>query len=114
VLNAGFTVTVNRYDPAAVDKFGHRAEPATHTIPGCLAAPAGSTETTSGEVLTLEKDTLYAPYDADVEPTDEVVIPAGTPLDAGTYQVDGTPARWPFPVSGDGAGAVIRLQRATS
>ena len=107
----GFTLTVNRYgDP---DKYGHRPAPTPHTIDGCAAAPAGSQEQVGQTAITLEQDTIYAPYDADVLPADEVVVPDGQPVEAGTYQVDGKPARWSSPFTGGQFGTVIRLTRAS-
>jgi hypothetical protein len=110
-FGAGFTLTVNRYGKA--DKFGHRPEPTPHSIDGCAAAPAGSTERAGDQILTLEQDQIYAPYDADVIPTDELVVPEGQSIDAGVYQVDGKPQRWRSPFTGEEFGTVIRLARAT-
>jgi hypothetical protein len=110
-LPNGFTLTVNRY--GTPDKYGNRPPPSTHTVAGCAAAPAGSVERTGDQVLTLEQDTIYAPFDADVVPTDELVVPDGQPIDSGTYQVDGKAQRWSSPFTGEKFGAVIRLTRAS-
>lgn len=107
---AGFVLTVRRYGPP--DRFGHRPPPSTFTIAGCAAAPAGSIERTGDQVLTIDADTVYAPFDADVVPTDELVIPDGLPLQAGVYQVNGRPERWRSPFDGTEHGTVIRLSRA--
>lgn len=107
---SGFTVLVNRYGDA--DKFGHHPAPTPHQIDGCAAAPAGSTERTGDQVLTIEQDTIYAPYDADILPTDELVVPDGQPIDAGRYQVDGKPQRYRSPFTGSEFGTVVRLTRA--
>lgn len=110
-LSFGFTLTVNRY--GVRDRFGNLPAPTTHTVNGCAAAPAGSQERVGEQVVTLTQDTIYAPYGADVKPSDEVVIPTGQPLDAGTYQVDGSPARWSSPFTGVAFGTVIRLTRSS-
>jgi hypothetical protein len=107
----GFTLTVNRYGEP--DKWGHLPALTTHTIDGCAAAPAGSQEQVGQTAVTLEQDTIYAPYEADVQPTDVLEIPDGTPLEAGSYQVDGKPQRWSSPFTGASFGTVIRLARAS-
>ena len=111
IFGSGFTLTVNRY--GTPDKFGNRPPPTTHTVDGCAAAPAGSVERTGDQVVTLEQDTIYAPFDADVVPTDELVVPTGQAIDSGTYQVDGRPQRWSSPFTGQQFGTVIRLTRAS-
>lgn len=111
IFTYGFTLTVNRYGEP--DKYGNRPPPTTHTVDGCAAAPAGSTERTGDQVLTLEQDTIFAPFDADVEPTDELVVPTGQPIDSGTYQVDGKVQRWSSPFTGQQFGTVIRLTRTS-
>lgn len=108
---AGFTLTVNRYSEP--DRYGHRPAPTPHTVAGCAVAPTGSQEQVGETAVTLEQDTIYAPYDADVVAADEVVIPDGQPVDAGTYQVDGKPTRYLNPFTGEQVGTVIRLTRAS-
>ena len=108
---AGFTLTVNRY--GTPDKYGNRPPPTTHTVAGCAAAPVGSVERTGDQVVTLEQDTIYAPFEADVVPTDELVVPAGQAIDSGTYQVDGKVQRLASPYTGQQFGTVIRLTRAS-
>jgi hypothetical protein len=110
-LPFGFTLTVRRYGPS--DRYGNRPPPTTHAVEHCAAAPAGSIERTDGETLTLDSDTIYAPFDADVKPTDELVVPDGLPIEPGTYQVDGRPQRWASPFTGEAFGMVIRLTRAS-
>ncbi len=107
----GFTLIVTRY--GTPDRFGNRPEPTTHLVPGCAAAPEGSKESTGATVSTLQSDTIYAPYDADVEPTDELMVPPDQPIAPGVYQVDGRPERWRSPYSGTAFGTVIRVTRTT-
>jgi len=103
----GFTLTVRR--PGARGKFGARSTGTTHPVPGCIAAPAGSSELNAGETTVLDRDTIYGPYEADVQSQDIVTIPAGQPIPAGDYEVDGTPARWADISTGAGVGCVIKL-----
>lgn len=105
----GFTLVVTRYGQP--DRFGNRPPPTEHVVEGCAAAPAGSQESTGATVSTLENDTIYTPFDADVRPTDELTVPEGQPIEAGVYQVEGKPQRWRNPFSGDAFGTVINLTR---
>lgn len=106
----GVTLTVRRPTGA---RFGVTTYGPDHTIERCALAPSGSTEVVNGQATVVDKDTVYAPYDADVAARDEIVVPAGQPIDAGTYQVDGSPGRYRNPFTGEEAGCVIRLTRAT-
>lgn len=111
MLPFGFALTVRRYGPS--DKYGHRPPPVVHTVDNCVVAPAGSTESTGDQVMTVQQDTVYAPFSADIRPTDELVIPEGQPVEAGTYQVDGKPQKWRSPFTGVSYGTVVRLTRAS-
>lgn len=111
-LPFGATLTVNRYGPR--DKYGHLPAATGHAIGPCALAPAGSVENTSGVAVVLEQDTIYAPFESDVQASDEIVIPAGEAIQAGIYQVDGNPQRWKSPFTGRTPGMVIRLTRTTA
>lgn len=107
----GVTLTVNR--SGGRDRYGNPLPGTSHTIDDCALAPTGSTEMVNGQATVIDQDTVYADYGADVEPRDEIVVPAGQPISPGVYQVDGSPARYRNPFTGDAAGCVIRLTRAT-
>lgn len=106
----GFTATVRRY--GGTDRFGNAIDGTAHTIKGCAAAPAGSTEIVNGQATVTTEDTIYAPYAADVTAQDEVEVPDGQPIPAGRYQISGKPQRWKNPFTGLEAGTTIRLTRA--
>lgn len=103
----GFTLGVKR--SGGTDPFGARIPGSNHTVDDCAAAPAGSVEIVNGQSTVIDQDTIYGPYDADVMARDLVTVPAGQPIPAGEYQVDGTPARWKNPFTDDELGCVIRL-----
>ena len=104
----GFTLHVKR--PSTTDRFGVTIPGTEHDIADCAGAPAGSTETMNGQITVLTQHTVYGPYDADVHSQDVAVIPAGQPIPAGEYRVDGQPQRWKHPRTGWEAGCVIRLE----
>jgi hypothetical protein len=106
----GCTITVHR--SGGTDRYGNPLPGTNHEVPGCAVAPSGSSEVTGGQATVLDKDTVYAPYDADVQPHDEIEIPPGQPLAPGRYQVEGTPARWKSPFTGREFGTVIQLTQA--
>jgi hypothetical protein len=107
----GVTLTVTR--PGGTDPYGNPLAGATHTIDGCALWPAGSTEIVNRQATTIDEDTVGAPYDADVLAKDLITIPADLALPAGVYEVNGTPARFKNPFTGDEAGTVIRVRRVT-
>ena len=106
---SGFSLHVKR--PGTPGRFGAKTAGSEHDVPDCAAAPAGSVETVAGQNTVLEQDTVYGPYDADVQSQDTVVIPAGQAVPAGEYEVDGTVQRWKSPFTGREFGSVIRLTR---
>lgn len=108
---AGFTLVVNRYGDN--DRYGRRPTPTTHFVDGCASAPGGSEERTGDSLATLERDTIYAPSGADILDTDELVVPDGQPLIAGTYQVNGKPTRWSSPFTGHAFGMVVQVTRTS-
>lgn len=105
----GFTLTVHR--AGGTDRFGNPLPGTSHTIDGCAVSPSGSTELVNGQATVTAEDRVYAPYDADVTAQDEIEIPAGQPIAAGRYQIDGEPQRWRNPFTGLDAGTVVRLTR---
>lgn len=111
VFPFGFDVTVQR--PGGFDRSGKPLPSVDHTVSGCAAAPAGSTEYVNGVSTVIDKDTLYAPPGADIKATDLVVVPAGQAIDPGTYNVDGRAQQYVNPFTGDAPGTVVRLNRGT-
>lgn len=107
----GFTLRVKR--GGGSDRFGNSLPGTEHDVEGCAAAPAGSVEVVNGQQTVTTQDTVYGPYDADVKAADAVTIPAGQPIEAGDYKVDGQPQRWKNPYSGREFGCVVRLTRTT-
>ena len=106
----GFDITVHR---GGVDRFGDPLPATDHTVLGCAAAPAGSTEYVGTQATVVDSDTIYAPFDADVKAQDTITVPAGQAIEPGTYSVQGTPQRYVNPFTGTQAGTVIRLTRGT-
>lgn len=99
------TLTVSR--PAGTNRYGDPLPATEHTVPGCVLAPGGSTETTDRADQITSHTTVYGEYDADVSATDRVVLPDGT-----RWQVNGDPQRYRSPFT-DGGLCVINLERVT-
>jgi hypothetical protein len=107
----GVTLTVNRFTGKDAD--GNLLGGSTHTIDDCALWPAGSTEIVNRQATVIDEDTIGASYDADVLAKDQITVPADLALPPGVYEVDGTPARYRNPFTGDEAGTVIRVRRVT-
>lgn len=108
----GVTVTVLRRPPA--DRYGARGTPVSaHVIDGCTVAPRTLGPGSSGELTDAGRVgvvvglTIYAPPGSDLQAHDEVTIPG---VD-GTWEVDGDPADWCNPLTGDRPGTVADLTR---
>ncbi|SFO82472.1 hypothetical protein SAMN05421810_10180 [Amycolatopsis arida] len=103
----GHTVRVSR--PAGTNRYGDPLPPTEHDIPGCVLAPAGSTEQTDRADQVTTRMTVYAGLDADVLATDRVVLPDGT-----RWAVIGEPQRYRSPFTPGASGVcVINLERVT-
>lgn len=98
------TVTVMR---DTLGRHGDPATTATHTIDGCITAPASTSEGDERGAQVVVGLTLFAPYDADLLPNDRVVV------DDVTYDVQGEPGRWASPYSGRRRGLQVALRRTT-
>ena len=100
----GITVTVER--PTGTDRHGNPLPPTSSTVGDCVTAPAGSTEQTGPSSLVEWDLDLIAPHDADIRPSDAVVV------DGERYAVFGRPQRFRNPFTGWEAGLVARLKGA--
>lgn len=112
---SGQTVTVRR--PVMVDgrggrdAFGDRHPMAEHTVGGCVFAPggaesaSGSREYTDRGLTVVTDHRLYGPPDADLR-ADDVVVTA----DGRRWEVQGDPAVWTDPWTGQPVGTVVILQ----
>lgn len=109
----GQAVTVHRF---LIDgKTGDRSEVSQHTVARCAFAPRTSASSRGGAELTDRANTvvadaeLFAPYNADVVPTDVIELDDGT-----LWEVVGPVERWRSPFAGTWTpGAVIPLRRMT-
>lgn len=73
-------------------------------------APTGSSELVQGQNTVIENDTIYlAPGAPTPKPTDQI----RRELTGDTYDIDGKPAVYLNPFTGDQPGAVLRLERVT-
>jgi hypothetical protein len=84
-------------------------DPATVTVTGAFA-PEGSTELIQGQDTVISNPTIYLSPDSP--------IPAATDkvrreLTGETFDIDGQPAVFVNPFTGDQPGAVLRLERVT-
>lgn len=109
------TVTVTRLRAAAgaTDRYGDPTDGTDNelAIHGCGLAPRTDEENTSNGRRNGRHGvpigwTLYAPYGADIEPTDRVRLPDGTVCD-----VEGEPADWEHMWTDWQAGTAVALKR---
>lgn len=110
-LPFGETVTVQRWGR---DIKGNRTLLSEHQIRDVGFAPTGGTSgwgvatdenNVRGETVNVG-ETLYMPFDADIDARDTVILPDGR-----VFEVDGAPARHKSPLSGWAPGAVVNLKR---
>lgn len=87
---------------------------AEHTVDGCTWAPRSEEELTDLRESVITGYWLFAPYGADIQPTDRVIIPKIVDKNGASveWQVDGEPGRWQSPWSQDEVGLQVALQRA--
>lgn len=105
------TITVRR---AGKDRRGNPTAASTHQVSGCFTAPASgdsgqsaSRERTDMRDTVITGHTLYAPFDADILATDEVLVPG----DPKWWQVDGEVGPWRSPFSNWKPGLQVALRR---
>lgn len=102
----GTTVTVRR--PGGEDQYGDPLPSTEHTVAGCALAPRTSTELTDLRDTVIRGYTLYGPYGADIQPTDQIVLNDDT-----VWQVEGDVGRWASPYTGSRPGLEVALSRVT-
>ncbi|MFD6068618.1 MULTISPECIES: hypothetical protein [Amycolatopsis] len=102
----GQRLTISR--PAGTNRYGDPLPGTEHPLDDCVLAPGGSSETTDRADQVSTQMTVYTGLHADVAATDRVTLPDGT-----RWQVVGTPARYPSPVTADHGVCVINLERMT-
>lgn len=85
-----------------------------HEQPGCAWAPRTSSELTDLRETVIVGYWLFGPHDADVQPTDQVLISGVVDGDGEQvlWQVDGEPGRWISPHTGREVGMQVALRRA--
>lgn len=101
MAGAGDTITVTVIRRASRDQWGNVTLGAQHDIDGCMFAPGASQEATFQSEQVSTGGTLFAPPDADVVPTDLIVVRGKT------YSVVGDPQLW------GNSGTVIALKAHT-
>ncbi len=98
-------VTVER--SAGRDRNGDPLGVTVHSQGGCGWAPRVSSEQhDDGRDVVIVGLTLYAPVDADILPTDALVLPDGS-----RWEVDGEVGRWVSPFTGWAPGSEMALRR---
>jgi hypothetical protein len=108
-LPHGETITVRRpSSPAATGPRGDPLPYTTHTVAGCAFAPRASTETVDRRDTVITGLTLFAPPDADIQPTDRIQR-----ADGSLWEVDGEPGDWQTPWTGWHPGLEIAVKRVT-
>lgn len=101
------TVTVLR--TGGRDAHGDPLPGSEHEVENCVPAPRQGSESDDRGETVIVGLTLYAPFDADILATDQIVI--ADPAWAGTYDVVGEPGRWQSPYSGRSPGMEVALTR---
>jgi hypothetical protein len=105
MFDQGMTVTVIRQ---AKDRHGDPVAAAEHTVDWCAFAPAGSVEFTDNRDTVVTDSQLYAPAGSDITATDKVRLP-----DTTVWHVNGDPAPWINPWTGERLGIVVTLTKVT-
>jgi hypothetical protein len=106
-------VTVRR---PALDRFGDPILPVPeHTVEGCAWAPRSEDEDTNLTETVVTGYWLFAPYGADIHPSDQVVIDKIVDDDGTSvvWQVRGEAGRWQSPWTQIEVGLQLALERAT-
>ncbi len=99
------TVTIVRQ---TVDAYGDHTAGASHYQAGCAVWPTTGKETIVGGMdVVVFGFTVLMPADADILPTDQVI------LRGITYDVDGEPALYMSPLTGTQSGIEVHLTTAT-
>lgn len=92
------------------DEHGDPVPGTEHVIDKVVVAPRpGVEDDDKGETVIVGLQ-LFAPFEADILPTDRVRI--DLPAWAGTYDVVGDPGRWQSPFTHRKPGMVVSLTRA--
>lgn len=106
----GVLATVLKHEAGAEDAHGNPVESWVEfaVLENCGFDPGSTSEPRlAGQERVIVEPTLYAAYDAPVEPADHLLI-EGT-----TYAVEGVARRWRNPNSGRRLGCVITLRLVT-
>lgn len=111
---AAYTVTLTIRRPAGTDRYGDPLPATDHAEPGCIVAPtsgdsgsAVSSEHTDLRDTVITGRVVYAPINADIRATDEIVIP-GEP---GIWQVNGDAGPWRSPFTNWQPGQQLVVRR---
>ncbi|HTF53590.1 MAG TPA: hypothetical protein VK735_39610 [Pseudonocardia sp.] len=97
------------------DMHGDPQPAVEHEQPGCAWAPRSAIEDSDLQNTAITGYWLFAPYDADLRFTDQVIIPEivdaeGVPV---VWQIEGEPGRWKSPWTQEEVGTQMALRRAT-
>lgn len=104
LFTSGSTLTVIR--GAVNTRTGVWVESSRHDVGPCGVDPTGGMEVTGTQDTLTTDVTVYAPYNADVVPTDRAILDGD---ESTLYDVYGSPDNWANPSTGAGLGCVIRL-----
>ena len=106
----GVTASLWRHEAGEPDAHGNETDSWLEValLKGCAFDPGSTSEPRlPGQERVIVEPTLYAAYDAPVEPLDRLVI-----RDV-TYEVEGIARRWENPFSGRQLGCVLTLRLVT-
>lgn len=106
----GVTASLMKYQAGELDAYGNDTASWSEValLKGCAFDPGSTSEPRlPGQERVIVEPTLYAAYDAPVEPQDRLVI-----RDL-TYEVEGVARRWENPYSGRQLGCVVTLRLVT-
>jgi len=107
---AGVLVTVLRFAAGDEDVHGNPVASWSEfaVLENCAFDPGSTSEPRlAGQDRVVVEPTLYASFDAPVEPQDHVLV------NGVEYEVEGVPRRWSSPFSGTAYGSVMTLRRVT-
>jgi hypothetical protein len=124
VRQGGVNILVQR---TTFDRYNDRTYTDHHIIEGCLEFVGFSTTgristNTEVENSVMDRRTIYAPFNADILPTDRVILigqdkvfpPANDPRRrTAAYQVLGQPMDWQNPLTGWSPGTEVGLEKVT-
>lgn len=101
------TLTVDVIRSGGRDEWGDTLPPRTFKVHGCAFAPRSSEENNDFANTVITGASLFAPWDADIEPSDQIRIHGKV------YEIEGEVGLWIHAHNGAPAGIQAALTRVT-